>query len=159
MSKPIVGQTAPDTALQDQFGQTHTISGYTGKYVLLYFYPKDDTPGCTKEACGFRDNFSALSDADVVVLGVSADTTVSHKKFADKFSLNFPLLADVDHTLAKAYGVYGEKTLFGKQIMGIHRESFLIGPDGTILKHYKKVKPTEHPTEVLTDITQIKNPG
>lgn len=120
--------------------------------MLLYFYPKDDTPGCTTEACNFRDRLNELKDHGVQVLGVSKDTIASHKKFSEKFDLNFPLLSDENGTLVKAYGVWKEKSMYGKTYMGISRESFLIDEEGNLVKHYEKVKPEEHVEEVLRDV-------
>lgn len=146
---------APDFTLLDQDGQAHSLSDYSGKKVLLYFYPKDDTPGCTKEACGFRDSLNDLKDNGVQVIGVSCDDVTSHKKFADKFHLNFPLLADTERMVVSAYGVWKEKSLYGRLFHGINRESFLISESGEILKHYTKVKAEEHPAEVLKDISSL----
>ncbi|OIO18790.1 MAG: thioredoxin-dependent thiol peroxidase [Candidatus Magasanikbacteria bacterium CG_4_9_14_0_2_um_filter_41_10] len=143
---------APTFSLPDQDGNTHSLTDYAGKKVLLYFYPKDDTPGCTTEACNFRDRLNELKDHGVQVLGVSKDSVASHKKFAEKFHLNFPLLADEDGTVVEAYGVWKEKSMFGKTYMGISRKSFLIDEEGNIVKHYENVKPEEHVEEVLTDI-------
>lgn len=120
--------------------------------VLLYFYPKDMTPGCTIEACNFRDRLADLKAIGVQVLGVSADDVESHKKFAKKERLNFPLLADVDRKVSTAYGVWKEKSMYGKNFMGISRESFLIDGSGKIVKHYQKVKPAEHAQEVTSDV-------
>lgn len=152
---PGVGDQAPGFSLHDQDGKTHTLSEYLGRPVLLYFYPKDDTPGCTKEACMLRDadpDFSALS---AVVLGVSADSVKSHKKFAEKYELTFPLLADEDRTVVRAYGVWGPKKFMGREYEGISRTSFLIGSDGIIKKVYEKVKPETHAEEVLHDLASI----
>lgn len=146
---------APLFTLLDQDGQAHSLSDYKGKKVLLYFYPKDDTPGCTAEACGFRDALNDLKEYGVQVLGVSCDTITSHKKFAEKFHLNFPLLSDVDRIVVSAYGVWKEKSLYGRLFHGINRESFLISESGEILKHYTKVKAEEHPAEVLQDISSL----
>lgn len=145
---------APEFSLRDQNGETHSLAQYSGQWVLLYFYPKDDTPGCTIEACSFRDNLSELKKRGIVVLGVSGDDVDSHGKFVKKFDLNFPLLADTDHEVGKAYGVFGEKTLFGKIIMGYHRESFLINHAGEIVKHYQDVKPADHVAEIMADVEQ-----
>lgn len=133
----------------------HALSDYDGKTVLLYFYPKDDTPGCTAEACSFRDYLDELTDAGVVVLGVSGDDVHSHEKFARKFSLNFPILADTDNSVGKAYDVYGPKKMFGNLFDGYHRESFLIDKEGVIVKHYPNVKPEEHVAEILADLKTI----
>lgn len=146
---------APDFTLSDQDGKTHSLSDYTGQLVLLYFYPKDNTPGCTIEACSFRDHLNDLKKYNVQVLGVSADSVTKHKNFAEKYHLNFPLLADTEKEVIQKYGVLVEKSMFGKKYMGIARDSFLIGKDGTILKHYKKVKPTEHVQQILTDLQDL----
>ncbi len=151
----LIHSPAPEFSLQDQAGQTHSLAQYKGQTVLLYFYPKDDTPGCTTEACSFRDRLSELTDAGVVVLGVSGDDVKSHDKFAKKFSLNFPILADTAHAVGLAYGVYGGKSMFGKVFDGYRRESFLINKDGIIVKHYPAVKPEEHVAEVLTDLKSL----
>lgn len=145
---------APDFTLFDQDKKEHTLSQYRGNFVLLYFYPKDDTPGCTIEACSFRDNLSDLKELEVQVLGVSGDSVESHEDFVKKFDLTFPLLSDVDHTVGEAYGVYGEKTIFGKNHMGYRRESFLIDPTGEILKHYIEVKPEDHVAEIIDDMAK-----
>ena len=144
---------APPFSLPDQDDTMHSLKDYAGKKILLYFYPKDDTPGCTTEACNFRDRLNELKDHGVQVLGVSKDNVASHKKFSEKFHLNFPLLADEDGTVVEAYGVWKEKNMFGKTYMGISRESFLIDEDGKLVKHYANVKPEEHIEEVLTDIS------
>lgn len=138
--------------LPDQTGEMHSLTKYAGQFVLLYFYPKDDTPGCTIEACSFRDNLSELKKLGVQVLGVSGDDVSSHTKFAKKFDLNFPLLVDTDHVVGEAYGVYGEKTMFGKLFMGYKRHSFLINKEGEIVKHYENVKPVEHVAEIIADV-------
>lgn len=151
----LIHSPAPQFTLQDQDGQTHSLGQYKGQTVLLYFYPKDDTPGCTIEACSFRDRLSELKDAGVVVLGVSGDDVKSHEKFARKFSLTFPILADTDHVVGLAYGVYGEKSMFGKTFDGYRRESFLIDKDGVIAKHYPAVKPEEHVAEILQDVKEV----
>lgn len=143
---------APTFILQDQNGITHTLEQYKGKKVLLYFYPKDDTPGCTTEACSFRDNYKTLSDAGLVVLGVSKDSVKSHKKFADKYDLPFPLLSDNEGTVCEAYGVWGKKKFMGREYMGIMRQSFLIDEKGGLAKIYEKVVPKEHSEEVLLDM-------
>jgi peroxiredoxin Q/BCP len=145
-------QKAPAFSLQDQHGETHTLKQYLGKKVLVYFYPKDDTPGCTTEACNFRDNYQDLSDAGLVVLGISKDTVKSHKKFAEKYDLPFPLLADEDTSVCQAYGVWGMKKFMGREYMGNSRMSFLIDEKGNIAKIYEEVKPKEHTQEVAKDI-------
>jgi peroxiredoxin Q/BCP len=147
-----LNQKAPNFTLPDQNGKTHTLHEYLGKRVLIYFYPKDDTPGCTTEACNFRDNIQTLSDAGLVVLGVSADSVKSHKKFADKFNLPFPLLSDENKEVCVAYGVWGKKKFMGREYMGISRMSFLIDEKGNIAKIYEDVKPKEHVVEVIEAI-------
>lgn len=154
--KDLINKAAPNFSATDQEGKEHKLTDYSGKYVLLYFYPKDDTPGCTIEACEFRDQMNDLVSTNVQVLGVSADDEVSHKKFADKFNLNFPLLADVNKKIVQDYDVLKEKSMFGKKYMGIQRDSFLISPEGVVLKHYKKVKPKEHPAKVLEDVKSFR---
>ncbi len=144
-----VGDRAPDFDLPDQTGKTHSLASLKGKQVVVYFYPKDDTPGCTVEACSFRDEYAALKKKDAVVLGVSPQGTDSHKRFADKYSLPFPLLADVDHQLAEAFGAWGEKSNYGKTYMGILRSTFIIGGDGKISHVWPKVKTQGHGAEVL----------
>lgn len=146
---------AIDFSLTDQNGKVHKLSSYRGSWVLLYFYPKDDTPGCTKEACGFRDSLNELKKHNVVVLGVSADSVTSHQKFAQKYNLNFPLLADEKKEVIKAYGAWGKKKFMGKEFEGILRVSFLINPEGDIVKKYDKVKPEIHAGEVLEDIKKL----
>lgn len=144
-----VGAKAPAFSAETQDGQVVSSESLKGQPILVYFYPKDDTPGCTKEACGFRDNYSALKAKGVVILGVSGDTAKSHAKFAKKYSLPFPLLADTDLKIAKAFGAYGEKTFMGRKFEGIHRMTFLIGTDGKIKHAWTKVKAEAHPDEVL----------
>ncbi len=147
-----IHQKAPAFSLLDQNVTVHTLDQYLGKKVLLYFYPKDDTPGCTTEACNFRDNYDELSKLRLVVLGVSKDTTKSHKKFAEKYKLPFPLLSDEDTTVCQAYGVWGMKKFMGREYLGIARASFLIDEKGNIEKIYEDVKPKEHTQEVSADI-------
>ena len=151
-----VGDKAPDITLPDQVGEVHNLSDYEGKWVLLYFYPKDDTPGCTKEACLLRDNYDSFKKIKAVVLGVSVDSVKSHKKFADKYDLPFTLLADADKEVVNAYGVWGEKRFMGRTYMGTRRWSFLIDPDGRIAKIYEDVKPAEHAEQVLVDLKELK---
>lgn len=142
-------QTAPDFSLSDETGTVRKLSDYLGKVVVLYFYPKDDTPGCTTEACNFRDNFSAYEKKGVVILGVSPDSPKSHAKFKEKYHLNFPLLADVEHQVCEQYGVWGLKKFMGKEYNGVFRTTFLIGTDGKIVKVFENVKPEQHSDEVL----------
>lgn len=152
------GFLAPDFALLDQDGKMHTLSDYHGRWVLLYFYPKDDTPGCTKEACMLRDAFPRFEGTHAEVFGVSKDSVASHKKFAEKYDLPFPLLSDVEGSVVEAYGVWQEKTFMGKTHMGIVRSSFLIDPDGIIRKVYEAVKPEVHAEEVLEDLKALGTP-
>jgi peroxiredoxin Q/BCP len=148
---------ATDFSLPDQNNQLHSLKNYQGQWVLLYFYPKDNTPGFTKEACGFPDHLNQLKNYDVVVLGISADSVESHQKFALKYHLNFPLLSDVNKEVIKKYQAWGKKKFMGKEYEGILRISFLINPKGEIVKKYKKVKPEIHAQEVLEDIKILKN--
>ena len=144
-----VGDPAPEFSADTSGGGKLSLAELHGKHVILYFYPKDDTPGCTKEACAFRDQYTAFKKLGAVVLGVSTDTVKAHDKFADKFKLPFTLLADVDKKIVAAYGVWGEKTFMGRKYLGTHRVTFLIGPDGRIKKIWPLVKPEEHAAEVL----------
>jgi len=143
------GDAAPEFTAATNGGGTISLAGLKGKNVILYFYPKDDTSGCTKEACAFRDDFAGFKKRGAVVLGVSTDSVKSHDKFVKKYKLPFTLLADEDKKIVKAYGVWGPKMLFGYRYMGIHRVTFLIGPDGRIRKIWPDVKPEEHAKEVL----------
>jgi peroxiredoxin Q/BCP len=143
------GDTAPDFETRDAEGNTVKLSDLRGRKVVLYFYPKDDTPGCTKEACSFRDSFAEFGRRGIEVLGVSTDDEKSHRKFAEKFSLPFKLLADTDHRVADLYGVYGEKQFMGRTYMGVSRKTFLIDEDGRLRKVFDKVKVDEHADEVL----------
>ena len=146
------GIPAPDFELQDEAEQTHKLSDYFGKHVILYFYPKDDTPGCTTEACNFRDDYSAYQEAGVVILGVSPDSPKSHAKFKAKYNLPFTLLADLENQVCETYGVWGLKKFMGREYMGVNRTTFLIGPDGRISKVFENVKPADHSAEVLAEI-------
>jgi peroxiredoxin Q/BCP len=143
------GDTAPDFTLPDQSGEPVTLSSFKGKNVVLYFYPKADTPGCTTQACGVRDHREDYATADAVVLGVSPDAPKKIAKFDDKFSLGFPLLGDEDHSVGEAYGVWVEKSMYGRTYMGNERTTFVIGPDGVIKEIFRKVKPAEHDELVL----------
>ena len=151
-----VGEPAPDFTMADEEGRMHSLSDYSGKPVVLYFYPKDDTPGCTKEACGFRDDYSAYEEAGVVILGVSPDTSKSHTKFITKYELPFTLLADPEHDVLKLYGVWAPKKSFGREYEGVLRTTFLIGEDGKIMKVFKKVKPAAHSAEILAALDEIE---
>jgi peroxiredoxin Q/BCP len=146
-----IGASAPDFRLQDQAGEWHTLEQYRGKWVALYFYPKDDTPGCTKEACAFRDNIFAFDEIGATIIGVSLDDTESHAAFAEKYSLPFTILSDADGSTAEAYGVLKSMGTF----RFAERQSFIIGPDGTVRKHYPKVNAEKHSEEVLADLKQI----
>ena len=148
------GEPAPGFELTDQNGQLHSLEDYRDKWVAVYFYPKDDTPGCTTEACEFRDEIFAFKELDCQVLGVSLDDEVSHKAFADKYSLPFPLLADTDGTTSEAYGV--KTKMFGMTVA--KRQTFLIDPDGHIAKHYAKVDPDTHAQQVLSDLRELTSP-
>ncbi len=143
-----IGEVAPDFRLQDQNGEWHTLEQYRGQWVALYFYPKDDTPGCTKEACAFRDNIFAFENIGATILGVSLDDVDSHKEFADKYSLPFSILADTNKEAAKQYGVYTKMGTFEMA----KRESFVIDPQGRVAKHYSKVNAETHSEEVLADL-------
>ena len=144
------GELAPDFTLPDQHGNTVSLSDLRGKNVVLYFYPRADTPGCTTQACGVRDHRSDYEHADAVVLGVSPDPVKRVAKFDDKYGLGFPLLADEDHAVAEAYGVWVEKSMYGRKYMGNERTTFVIGPDGTIKEIFRAVKPAEHDELVLS---------
>ncbi len=145
-----VGDPAPDFTLPASTGETISLKDYLGKKrIILYFYPKDDTPGCTKEACSFRDHVPAIEDKDTIVLGVSADSLDSHEKFIKKYNLNFPLLSDADHNVAKAYGAWGEKNMFGKTYYGMIRKTFVIDRDGVLEHVFHKVKADGHGEKVV----------
>jgi peroxiredoxin Q/BCP len=150
---PAVGQPAPAFKLQDQAGKWHSLSDYKGKWVAIYFYPKDDTPGCTTQACGFRDNIFAFNKEGAVILGISVDEVASHKEFAEKHSLPFTLLADSDKAVTRSYGVL--KTYMGVMEMA-RRDTFIIDPQGRIAKHYESVDPEGHSQMVLADIKALK---
>ena len=150
---PAEGSAAPEFKLQDQKGEWHTLAQYQGQWVALYFYPKDDTPGCTTEACNFRDNIFAFREKDAVILGVSLDDVDSHVEFAEKYSLPFSLLSDAEGNVASTYGV-----IRNLGIMKLaKRETFLIGPDGTIAKHYEDVDPDTHSAEILADLVRLQS--
>ena len=143
---------APDFALKDQDGKTHKLSDYKGKKIVLYFYPKDDTPGCTKEACDFRDDFSLIKKKNAVILGMSADDENSHQKFIKKYSLPFTLLSDPDKKILQKYGVWKEKSMYGKTYMGIERTTIIIDEKGRIQKIFPKVSVDGHSKEVLKEL-------
>ncbi len=144
---------APDFSLQDENGTVRTLKEFRGKPVVLYFYPKDDTPGCTTEACNFRDDYHVYGENGIVILGISPDDPESHAKFKAKYHLPFTLLADEGHHIADAYGVWGMKKMYGKEYQGIFRTTFLISPEGTILKVFENVKPDGHSAEVLAALS------
>jgi peroxiredoxin Q/BCP len=143
------GTQAPDFELRSDTGETVRLSDHRGRPVVLYFYPKDDTPGCTVQACGIRDAWSAFEERRAVVLGVSPDDEASHARFREKYDLPFTLLADPDHAVAEAYGAWGEKTMYGKKREGIKRSTWVIGPDGTVLRALPNVRPDGHAEQVL----------
>jgi len=149
------GKAAPAFTLPDQDGNKVALKDLKGKDVILYFYPKDDTPGCTKEACGFRDAWKTLQKRGVVVLGVSADGGESHQKFIKKYKLPFPLLSDKDRAVMEKYGAYGEKMMYGKKTVGVIRSTVWIGPDGKVKKHWARVANAEkHPDQVLAALSE-----
>lgn len=156
MALPPVGTVPPDFTLLDQDGVEHTLSKYQGKWVLIYFYPKDDTPGCTAQACAIRDADEDFSSLGAVVLGISADSVKSHKKFVEKYGLTFPLLADEDKKVVNAYGVWGLKKFMGREYEGISRTSFLINPEGKIARMYENVKAAAHAEMVLNDLKALQ---
>jgi len=149
-----VGVQAPDFTAQDQEGKLVSLQEYRGRKLVLYFYPKDDTPGCTKEACAFRDNFPNFNLLGIAILGVSVDSESKHKKFAEKFSLPFRLVADPDKHIVEAYGVWGQKKFMGREYMGTSRVTYLINEQGVIEKVWPKVKPDEHAEELLSYLQQ-----
>lgn len=143
--------------LPDQNGKLHTLKQYEGKWIIVYFYPKDSTPGCTKEACNFRDGRTILDSMGVIVLGISKDSVKSHKKFADKHKLEFTLLSDPTADTIRQYGSLAEKTLFGKTYMGVERNTYLISPDGELTKTYKNVNPMSHINEIIDDLKKLNH--
>ena len=149
------GKAAPLFTLPDADGNKVALKDLKGKHVVVYFYPRDDTPGCTKEACGFRDLWQEIQDAGAVVLGISADGEASHQKFRDKYQLPFTLLADADRKVMTKYGAYGEKMMYGKKTMGVIRSTVLVGPNGKVVKHWRRVaKAADHPQKVLDVLQQ-----
>lgn len=148
---------APDFSLADQDGVVRSLSDYAGKWVVLYFYPKDDTPGCTTEACNFRDERDAIADfGNATVIGISKDSVKSHKKFIDKYNLSFTLLSDPDHVTIEAYGAWQKKSMFGRKFTGIQRKTVIIDPYGTIAKEYPTVDPKKHALEIITDLKALQ---
>ncbi len=150
-----IGKKAPAIKLPDQIGKVRQLKDYLGQWVLIYFYPKDDTPGCTTEACQLRDNFPKFKKLKAVVLGISVDSVKKHEKFAAKYELPFTLLADEEKKVVEAYGVWAEKSMYGRKYMGTLRMSFLIDPTGKIAKIYENVKPAAHAEEVLKDLASL----
>jgi peroxiredoxin Q/BCP len=151
------GKKAPAFKLADANGKTVTLADYAGKHLVLYFYPKDDTPGCTKEACGFRDAWKEIQKLGATVVGVSPDSGASHAKFATKYELPFPLLSDPDKKAMTAYGAFGEKLMYGKKVTGVIRSTVWIGPDGKVVKHWARIAKAEaHPDQVLEALRGAK---
>ncbi|MDF1519895.1 MAG: thioredoxin-dependent thiol peroxidase [Brevefilum sp.] len=146
------GVKAPGFELLDSEGKPHKLSDYTGETIVVYFYPKDDTPGCTKEACSFRDSYADFKQAGVTIIGISPDKVESHKKFKEKYALPFTLLADPDHAVCDAFGVWGLKKSFGREYEGVFRTTYVIGPEGEIKRVFENVKPSDHSQEVLEAI-------
>lgn len=148
---------APDFSLPDQDGIMHTLQDYAKKWIVLYFYPRDDTPGCTTEACNFRDARDAIAEfGNAVVLGVSKDSVASHKKFAEKHNLSFTLLSDPEHTTIEAYGAWGPRKFMGREFMGTHRNTYIINPAGEIVKTYEGVDPKKHAAQIIADLQQLQ---
>ena len=147
-----IGTTAPAFSLPDQNGQMHTLEEYRGKKVVLYFYPKDNTPGCTRQACGFGELYPQFLEKDAVVIGISKDSTASHKKFEEKYNLPFVLLSDVNLEAIQAYGVWQEKNMYGKKTMGVVRTTYLIDEEGVIRKAFGKVKAADNPAQMLGEL-------
>ena len=149
-----IGTKAPDFLLPDENGQMHSLNEYRGKKVILYFYPKDNTPGCTKQACGFNELYPQFVEKDAVVLGVSKDSVASHKRFKEKYNLSFTLLSDPELTAIEAYDVWKEKKLYGKVSMGVVRTTYLIDENGVIVKAFGKVKAAENPAQMLQELSE-----
>ncbi len=150
-----IGTIAPDFTLPDENGEERKLSDERGKIVVLYFYPKDNTPGCTKEACSLRDSIEDLKGLDAVVIGISPDKSESHRKFIDKFSLPFHLLSDTEHSVMEIYGAYGEKMMYGKKTIGVIRTTYIIGKDGNVLKVFRKVNTATHGDDVRKALAEI----
>jgi peroxiredoxin Q/BCP len=151
---PTVGQPAPLFTLPSSDGQTISLAQFQGQWVVLYFYPRDNSPGCTKEACGFRDTYAQFQQAQTVILGISTDSVASHAKFIRKYNLPFLLLADTEGQVARAYGSYGPKKFMGKTYEGVFRHTFILDPQGQIVQIYRQVKPETHAQQVLADLAQ-----
>lgn len=148
---------APNFNLPDQNGKEHSLSDYKGRWLIVYFYPKDDTPGCTKEACSFRDSSTEFKKLGVELVGISKDTVKSHKRFEEKYKLNFTLLADPDHKTIDAFGAWGRKKFMGREFDGTLRNTYIVDPEGEIVKTYEKVNPLTHSQEILKDLEQLMN--
>ena len=146
---------ASNFELPDQDGKMHSLAGYKGRWLIVYFYPRDDTPGCTKEACSFRDASADFKKLGVAVVGISKDTIVSHKKFEQKHKLNFTLLADPEHKVIEAYGAWGKKKFMGREYDGTLRNTYLVNPKGEIVRTYKKVNPLTHSSQILQDLASL----
>lgn len=152
-----MAKRAPDFHLSDQNGTEHSLADYAGKWLVLYFYPKDDTPGCTTEACSFRDEREAIAEfGNAAVVGVSKDSVASHKKFTDKYNLNFTLLSDPEHKIIEAYDSWKPRKFMGREYMGTQRNTFIISPDGQIVKEYIGVNPKEHAAQIITDLKALQ---
>jgi thioredoxin-dependent peroxiredoxin len=149
------GKKAPSFSLPDQEGKKHSLADYAGQPVVLYFYPKDDTPGCTRESCAFQDNLPTFKKSKAAVLGVSILNSASKARFAEKYGLKFPLLADEDHEVMEKFGVWQEKSMYGKKYMGVARTTYLIGPDGKVAKRWDGVKVDGHAEEVLAEVQKL----
>jgi peroxiredoxin Q/BCP len=156
---PLLNRPAPDFTLESDSGERLTLSGLRGKTVVLYFYPKDDTPGCTREACEFRDSFPRFERRDTVILGVSPDSARKHANFRKKYDLPFLLLSDTDHRVAERYGLWVEKTFWGRKYMGVRRTTFVIGPDGKIRRSFADVSPEGHAAEVESALEELRTPA
>jgi len=151
MNKP-----APNFSLQDQDNTIHSLDDYKGKWLVLYFYPKDDTPGCTTEACSFRDEYDYIQEQDAVVVGISKDNPASHKKFAEKYNLHFTLLSDPTTETIQAYNAWGERSMYGKVFLGVIRSTYIISPEGRIVKSYPKVSPKGHAVQIVKDLKELQ---
>lgn len=151
-------QKAPDFTLPDQDGSQHSLSDYAGQWLVLYFYPGDDTPGCTAEACAFRDERDVIAElGNAKVVGISKNTVESHKKFASKYSLNFTILSDPEHKTIEAYGAWKPKKIAGREFMGTQRNTYIVSPDGNIVKTYEHVNPLKHAAEIIADLKVLQS--
>ena len=147
---------APDFTLPDQNGQNHSLEDYKGKWLVLYFYPQDDTPGCTTEACAFRDEREVIAEHGAEVVGISKDSVASHKRFAEKYDLNFTVLSDPDHQIIEAYGAWSPKKMFGRDFLGTIRTTFIISPEGDIAREFPNVAPKGHALEIIQALDELK---